>query len=128
MKPSFVLTAPIRTVSEANQRNAWGTRKRASSQRQTLGMILRTHTFKPGSLATPLALRFVRIAPRRLDSDNLARAMKALRDELCRWLGYDDGDERLTFTYDQERGRPKVYAVRLEVYERARAVVEIVPE
>jgi len=123
-KPSLMLTLPIRLVSEANARDKWGRIKRAKEQRRVVALKLNTvgrRTLKP-----PLALRITRIAPRRLDDDNLARSAKAVRDQLCDWLGYDDGDERLSFAYAQCKGQPKEYAVRIEVYEQAvaRTVIE----
>ena len=38
----------------------------------------------------PTSIHFVRIAPRRMDSDNHVSAWKAGRDGLCRALGFDD--------------------------------------
>ena len=56
-----------------------------------------------------------RIAPRKLDCDNLRGALKAVRDGVADWLGVDDGSERITWKYAQERGKPKWHSVRVEV-------------
>lgn len=63
-----------------------------------------------------IAVRFVRIAPRELDTDNLGNSFKAMRDELARCFGLDDGPRApITWSYAQERGAPRRYAVRVEV-------------
>lgn len=47
----------------------------------------------------------VRVAPRRLDSDNNVAAFKHVRDGVTDALGLkDDDDPRLTWAYDQEKG------------------------
>lgn len=59
----------------------------------------------------------VAAVPRRLDSDNLATAMKALQDAIASFLGIDDGDEdRIRWEYGQieTRGTPGVI-VKLEM-------------
>jgi hypothetical protein len=53
-----------------------------------------------------------RIAPRELDSDNLASCAKGIRDGVADALRVDDGDERIRWTYKQERGKP---AVRVDI-------------
>jgi hypothetical protein len=114
------VTVPIRTVSEANSRNHWAKKaRRVKEQRQMVASILGTQNlgFNPRDLAPCGGARVVltRIAPRELDSDNLASALKATRDEVAKWLGIDDRDARLTWEVAQERGLPKEYAVRIEV-------------
>jgi len=51
--------------------------------------------------------------PPRMDSDNLAGSMKAVRDGIADALGIDDGDERLTWKYDQQRASEP--GVRVEI-------------
>jgi hypothetical protein len=63
----------------------------------------------------PVEVRLTRVAPRKLDDDNLASACKGVRDEVAAMLGVDDGDERLVrFSYGQERGE---WGARIAVYE-----------
>jgi hypothetical protein len=55
-----------------------------------------------------------RVAPRKLDFDNLTSSLKAARDEVAKQLGFsDDNDARLQFDYSQEKGAPKEYAVKV---------------
>ncbi len=67
----------------------------------------------PGTVVVALT----RIAPRDLDTDNLASGLKAVRDGVADALGVDDGSSRIEWRYAQERGRPGEYAVRVEIRE-----------
>jgi hypothetical protein len=64
-----------------------------------------------------------RITPsaRGLDDDNLGSSFKAIRDEVAAWLGIDDRDPRVRWRCEQEKGAPKVWAVRIEIRERTGA-------
>lgn len=69
-----------------------------------------------GSMTVTIA----RIAPRELDDDNLRGSAKSVRDGIADALGLaSDRDKRLTWTYSQEKGKPKEYAVRVTVMGRA---------
>lgn len=35
--------------------------------------------------------------------------------KIADWLGVNDNDKRITWKYEQERGKPKEYAARIEV-------------
>lgn len=102
----------LRTVSEMNQREHHMAKWRRNKQQQELvGWKLKSHEPpKP-----PADVFLTRIAPRKLDSDNLAASFKHVRDAVARWLGIDDGDPRVVWHYDQTKGEPKEYAVVIEV-------------
>ena len=107
------VTIPIRTVSESNARGHWSKRaKRARSQRAVAAMVLRSNCAAPKA---PLSVRLTRVSPRGLDDDNLRGALKAVRDGVADWLGVDDRSPLVTWLYAQERGKPREYAVRVEV-------------
>jgi hypothetical protein len=97
------VTIPIATVSEANRRGHWGGRaRRARAQRQGVAVALARHE-RP---ALPLRVTLTRIASRRLDSDNLAGALKAVRDGVAAWLGCDDSPHApVSWSYAQETTR-----------------------
>jgi hypothetical protein len=111
------ITVPIRTVSEANSREHHHKKAaRAREQRRAVGYQL--HVVR--TLAPPCAdtyrVDLVRIAPRQLDDDNLARALKSCRDEIAKWLGYDDAPSSpITWRYSQRKGEPKQYAVEITI-------------
>lgn len=107
---------PVRTVSEANAHEHWRKRaKRAKHQRGLAVLVMRGHGYKIP--APPLFVRITRIAPRALDSDNLAGSQKHVRDGVADWLGINDRDPRIQWVYAQAKGAPKFYAVRVEVFE-----------
>lgn len=109
---------PIRTWSEPNLRGHWGRRaRRAHKQREAARLLVRAALapLPPDSDRRKTVVRLTRIGPRRLDSDNLAAALKHVRDGVADALGLDDGDERLRWLYAQRNGRPGEYAVLVEI-------------
>lgn len=91
-------------MSEANQRGHWSKgAKRAKEQRS----VARMKVYGAGAVRlrgwTALAVTLTRLAPRRLDSDNLQRALKAVRDGVADALGVDDGDPRIEWRYGQRK-------------------------
>lgn len=110
---------PIRTESEANVRECWQAKhRRAKEQQHTvfLGMYGHHRTLKAHRGRFYVTL--TRIGVRKLDGDNLQRSFKAIRDQVAKMCGVDDGSDRIGFAYQQERGKVKEYAVKVEV-ERA---------
>ena len=106
-------TLPLRTYSALNERIHWAKRaRRVKAERTAMGLAF------PAGLKPPLVVRLVRIAPRILDDDNLRGALKACRDSIAAKLGIDDGSDAVHWHYGQERGKPKEFAVRVEVTPR----------
>ncbi|NIA07165.1 MAG: hypothetical protein GWP14_05955 [Actinobacteria bacterium] len=109
---------PLRTWSEANLRQHWAKRaRRARKQRQAAWLLVRAAcnradiSFSSG----PITVTLTRLAPRRLDCDNLASSLKAVRDGVADALGTDDGSSRIKWRYDQRKGQPGEYAVLVEI-------------
>ncbi len=127
-------TASIRTYSEANgvkikslcKNGKWKSktehwtekRKRHNRNKFILGRCLK---FWCGLVLLPIHITITRIAPRKLDDDNLPQATKHLRDCIADYFipglapGRADGDSRLTWSYEQEKGKPNEYAVRITI-------------
>lgn len=64
-------------------------------------------------LTTTGQVHFTRVAPKELDSDNLASAFKAIRDAVAKFIGVSDAPSGgINWTYSQEKS--KVYGVRIE--------------
>jgi len=104
------LTIPIKTISEANGREHWSSKaRRAKAQREAARWTLATAK-KP---ELPATVTLVRLAPGKLDDDNLAGAFKAIRDGVADAIGVDDGDPRYTWRYAQEKA--KTYSVRIKI-------------
>ena len=109
---------PIKTVSEANMREHWSVKhKRVKAQHEAVKWMLGLELIKQdllGKLKLPLKIGFTRIAPRKLDKDdNLNISFKAIRDQVAKTIGFNDGDDRVTWDYQQEKG--KEYAVKIRI-------------
>jgi hypothetical protein len=108
---------PLRLTTGLNQREHWAVRaKRVRHERaqtdwalQSFGWQareeLRQHMERGG-----LSVEITRIGPRKVDTDGIVGGAKGVRDEVARWLGWDDGDCRWEWRYRAERGP---YAVRI---------------
>lgn len=107
------IEVPIRIESVANLREHWSQRaKRSRLQRAAVRcQLLDANEFR----CLPCTVTLTRIAPRALDTDNLASGCKAARDGVADWLGVNDADPRVTWVYAQVAGKPKEYALRVEI-------------
>lgn len=113
------LTVPIRAVSEANASEHWRVKhKRHRQQQQQLSAAW----IAAGAYAKPpCSVTLSRIAPRKLDSDNLILALKWIRDCVADLLipglrpGRADDDPRIAWHYQQLRGAPREYAIAVEI-------------
>lgn len=98
------LRFPAYLVSEANKkdhRQVAATRTR--KLRADLWLFLGPKRLPP----LPVTVRLTRWSPdpQRLDDDNLARAFKAVRDEVACKLGINDADPRVSWRYAQGGGK-----------------------
>lgn len=99
---------PIRIESEANSREHWAIKaKRVKSQRMAALTVPKADL--------PCVVTLIRVAPRRLDDDNLSSGFKALRDGIADRLGVKDNDPRVQWRYSQETGKTKEYAARVVI-------------
>ena len=104
-------TIPIRTVSTLNLREHWRTRAKRAKEHRGISYAY-AHWYKK-ELHLARMVRLVRVAPRKLDDDNLAASAKSLVDGIADAAGLNDREMR--WEYAQERGRPREYAVRVEI-------------
>jgi hypothetical protein len=118
--PVYVLTLPLKLVSEANARGHWrGKDDRVGAQRLAVAHELR-RLYGNAPPALPLGVHVVRIAPRALDrADNLPTSCKAALDGVCDWLAINDRSPQLFVSYGQERAGVREYAVRIEITPQA---------
>lgn len=106
---------PLRIVSEANMREHWRkVAQRRKDHRVTARLVLQQYA-RPMGETCVVSVMLTRIAPRKLDDDNLQSGFKAARDGVADWLGIDDGSPRIKWRYGQSKGRPGEYAARVEV-------------
>lgn len=105
-----MIRVEIRTVPGLNAREHWRARaRRVKAERKAVGWVLGG---KPKPV-TPCAVLLTRVAPSAgVDDDNLAGALKAVRDQVAEWLGVDDKRRDLVrYVYAQRRGP---WAVEIE--------------
>jgi hypothetical protein len=114
MSQLMLVNIPLRLGRGLNDRDAhW--RKRHRRVRDERDMIAWALVGKPKP-ATPCTFRIIRIAPGRLDDDNLPGACKAVRDQLAAWMGVDDRHRDIVrYVYDQGRGGTGYYGVTVQV-------------
>lgn len=109
------LTLPILTISEANTSEHWS---KASTRHKKQKQILKLYYLQVKEQITlPVNITLIRLAPRKLDYDNMTISMKWILDSLCEELtgnyvaGRADSDERINVSYEQEKSRE--YGIRI---------------
>lgn len=111
----IVAHVPVRVTSTPNERLHWSAKaKRVKDQRSASFIALRAAYRDPPAWPR-IKVTLTRIAPRVMDSDNLAAGFKGIRDGVADFLKIDDGSDRVTWDYRQMRGAPKEYAARIEI-------------
>jgi hypothetical protein len=110
---SFTVSLPLRLVSTLNRREHHMARaRRVAAERGPAMLVTRMALPWPRPLEGSFHVELIRIGPKKLDGDNLQGACKAVRDGVAEALEIDDGSDRLTWVYGQERG---AYGVRITV-------------
>ena len=116
-KPAFVIEFECDTQSEANIRGRWGKMTRAKAQRdktfEEVAVALANGQVMPNQ--GPWFVRLTRLAIEKIDTDNLGRAMKSIRDQVAAILGIDDALDCAYWDCQQEPGH-QTKAVRIEVW------------
>lgn len=109
----------LRTKSEANQREHWHARHRRTKPQRLAARLHVQQLIGSAPNWKPARVHLTRLAPRTLDDDNLAGALKAVRDGVADAFGCDDSARSgIEWTRGQEKhALPKHYAVRIEVWE-----------
>jgi hypothetical protein len=105
------LTLPLRTVSGMNAReHPMARHRRVKKERAAVAWLLNGKPVPP----LPVVVTMTRLAPSSgLDDDNLASAMKPVRDEIARWLGVDDRSPQVRWMPAQRR--EKAWGVEISV-------------
>ena len=120
----YEFIVPIKTVPESNRSGEHYITKSKRHRTQKLHMWAVLHD-KHMDIQLPCRIKLTRIAPRKLDkADNLPTSMKWLIDEICDYIfpgqavGRADDTDQVDFIFDQEKGNPKEYAVRVTIYQK----------
>jgi len=112
---------PFKFINFANTNAHW-------SKKETIKNILRWNFQHPNRTALiliqlPVVAKIVRISPRTQNFDNFVYNCKCVRDFIADCLkpglapGRADDDENdIQWHYSQEKGKPKQYALRIEIW------------
>jgi hypothetical protein len=114
------LVLPIRVRSEGNAREPWPlVAKRKHEQRGIVKLRLTAalRARRDAPIGAPYRITLTRIGKRRMDTDNVQFAFKAIRDQVAECLGIDDGDPAHAWEYAQRVGN--AYAVEVMIERRA---------
>lgn len=108
--PYASLVIPMQTARGLNSRGHWRIAHRRNLAEQDVVAWELARVTKP---SIPCSVLLTRCAPSNgLDDDNLAGALKNVRDAVAKWLGVDDRDRTtVRYRYTQVRGP---WAVRIE--------------
>jgi len=142
----LVATIPLRTPNPLNGSHQHWTVKAQlrKTQRRTTYLVMsgllsaegvtrvttpREREDAPGSrfafrmVSQAVRVTLTRVAPSSgLDDDGLLASLKSVRDGIADALGVDDRDPRVTWAYDQRRGKPKEWAVEVRIYSQQNGV------
>lgn len=103
-------SAECSAPSTLNMREHWASRARRTKTQREATLAGWREAGSP-TVPVPGVIELCRVGRRKLDTDNLAGALKAIRDEVARIAGIDDGDDRIEWRYEQEtsaRTKPHV--------------------
>lgn len=100
MSNGFSFTVPVKAASASNLREHHMARHRRTSAQKD-ATRRRCPEWVGGAL---LVVTLTRVAPRRLDDDNLRGALKSVRDAVASWLRVDDATPLVRWEYAQEKG------------------------
>lgn len=102
---AWVFEVPTKTVSEMNRIEHWGAkRRRAKSQRELAKLCCDVALPSPVARSIRFStheIKLLRVGGKRMDDDNLASAMKHVRDGIADSVQVDDGSNRIKWRYDQ---------------------------
>ena len=106
----------IKTVSEMNSRSHWATRYRRIKVHNVAAYLGTLNAMRGHRLTSDrFKITLTRIGIKSMDSDNLASSQKGVRDGIAKAIRIDDGDDRLTWIYKQEKAKRVECGVRVEI-------------
>lgn len=110
----------LRIVSAANKNeNFWVKHSRNKMQKTIVKIYLSREI---PVITLPCTVKLTRISPRSLDQkDNLPYSFKWISDTIADYIipgkaaGRADDSKEISWIYNQEKGKPKEYALRVEI-------------
>ena len=117
----ITFTIPMRLSSPSNGQHGHWTKHASVRKRQRQAIAAVWRTLRGPSHEPPFVVTLTRVAPRALDTDNLAAAFKSIRDEVAARLGYGDSPtDPIEWVYRQEKSKPGAYFVRVDIEEKTK--------
>ena len=116
-----ILKIPLRVVSEANMSEHWTKKHKRKKEQKRLVTIFAKDAVR--LIKPPVTVKLTRVAPRALDQDNLVASFKHVLDVISDLIhpglapGRADGLGDISFSWHQEKGKPKEYAILVEFKE-----------
>lgn len=113
------LKVPHPLTSEGNKTDHWSMKKARSDILKFLTKLHLNNIKEPIQL--PCSVTLTRVAPRKLDDDNLRTAFKHVRDTIAAFIfddwrmGRKDNDPRIKWLYAQKKGEVGEYAFEIEI-------------
>ncbi len=116
---SIEFLVPVKVLSLANARLHWRRRAKLARWHRAAGWALaRAAGVESFKASDRLKITLTRSGGRPMDSDNLAAALKGVRDGIADALGVDDGSETIDWIYGQRLSRPVGVAVSIELLDQ----------
>lgn len=120
MKNGFITTldfqAPVKTVSEANQREHYMVKYKRKQEQQLEMMAALQNNLIGRKVRLPCVVKLTRVGPKALDPDAVSGSLKHVQDVIAKKLGVDDGDaSKVTWEYSQMPIRIREYAVKVSI-------------
>lgn len=110
----------MKILSEGNLSQIYW--KKSARHKIQKGMVKAYFLKEKPAIELPCIIRLTRVAPRKLDEhDNLPYSMKWIVDSLAdciipgKQAGRADDCKEITWIYSQEKGKPREYALRIEI-------------
>lgn len=123
---TVVITIGIRLQSQAhwshNWQAAWGRTKDLRERMAEALSLISVEQVSEHLHGVARQMVLIRMAPRKLDTDNLAVALKPIRDQVCCWLAGDNRPDarandgvRSGYTFTPRQQAQRAYGVRVEL-------------
>jgi hypothetical protein len=110
----MIVSIPLIAINPLNRRECWQARARRA--RLHRGDTWRALKAAKAPYALPCTVTVTRVSTRALDAhDGLPASLKGCVDGIADWLDVKDNDPRVQWVYAQAKGKPKEYAVLVEI-------------
>lgn len=112
---TLVFEVPVDVIGPNAREHRLETARRVKQERQAALLTAKAFYVRPMRAEEIAKVTMTRLGPRRMDDDNLAAAMKAVRDGIADALGVDDGDPRIMWVPRQLTARSR-RGVKVEIH------------